>query len=336
MNFCTDYNFLNGLLIVKFFYRAALIILPIIIIIMGSIDGFKAVTSGKAEDLRAIIFNTGTRAASFFIILLLPTIIHIAFNFMDGYDGIYNNLTICMNNADPNVVAGLKRAREKELRDMEKSTTAYISKYNEAKYSKRTESLSGSNPAPQVSGSGNFVNYDLSESQLNDLAAICYREQGSAEGAAAEASLMANLFELKGGGHGSGAEGLYNYVMNSGWFGEDALHDTSSPGEDIVSVVRAVLVNGQRTLPGYIDEHDCIDCGSYGHDIIGASNNGVSFDPMDKSQYQSHTTVLNNKYGSTYTFYSFPTETSDPFGYTSEENRQRIGDDCYSFDQILG
>ncbi len=333
MNFCTDYNFLNGLLIVKFIFQAALIILPIIIIIMGSIDGFKAVTSGKPEQLKAILTNSLARAASYLIIMMLPTVIHIAFNMMDGYDGTFNQLTICMNNTDPNVIAGLKRAREKELRDMETSTTAYLAKYNKAKYVKRVATKSGNNTAPQVSGSGNFVKYNLSDSQLSNLASICYREQGSVEGAAAEASLMANLFELKGGGYGTGADGLYNYVHNSGWFNGNNMDGETSDAE-VIAAVKTVLVDGKRTLPGYIDEHDCIDCGSYGHDIIGASNNGQSFDPMDKSQYQSHVTVLNNKYGSTYTFYSFPTATSDPFGYTSEENRQRIGDDCYSFSQI--
>ena len=144
---------------------------------------------------------------------------------------------------------------------------------------------------------------------------------------------MANLFELKGGGYGSGAEGLYNYVHNGGWFNGNNMNGSSND-EAVISAVKSVLIDGKRTLPGYIDEHDCIYCGSYGYDIIGASNNGQSFDVNDKSQYKQHVTVLNNRYGSTYTFYSFPTSTSDPFGYTSAENRERIGDDCYSFSQL--
>ncbi len=332
MDFCTDYNFLNGLLIIKFFYQAALIIFPIVIILVGTYDGIKAVTTGTTEDIKGIATKVAARLTSLLLIFLLPTILHTVFNMIDGYDGINNKLTICMNNADSNVIAGLKRAREKELRGMQKSTQTYLASYNKSKYVKRTTS----NGANQVSGKGNFVKYELTDSQLVNLASMCYREQGSAEGAAAEASIMANLFELKGGGYGTGASGLYNYVHNGGWFAGKSMNGTISDPE-VISAVRAVLVDGKRTLPGYIDEHDCIYCGAnYGYDITSASNNGQSFDVNDKSQYQQHVTVLKNRYGSTYTFYSFPTPTSDPFGYTSEENRERIGDDCYSYDQIMG
>ena len=37
---------------------------------------------------------------------------------------------------------------------------------------------------------------------------------------------------------------------------------------EIVDAVKTVLVLGKRTLPLYVNEHDCIDCGSAGYDII--------------------------------------------------------------------
>lgn len=325
MNFCTDYNFLNGLVIVKYFYRAALIILPIVIIIMGSIDGFKAVTSGKDEDLKAILFNTGTRAASFFIIMLLPTIIHIAFNFIDGYDGIYNNLTICMNNADPKIIAGLKRAREKELKGYEATTRNYLAKYNANKYTKRNTVIG----ATQVSGKGNFVKYNLSDSELAGIASLCIQEQGTVQGAAAEASLMANLYELQGGGYSD----LYSYVRNSGWFAnsEHFMDNPTNVTEELKAAVKTVLVDGKRTLPAYINEHD------YLGDIAYVENDGASFDKTNLSGYQQYKTKVHQAQSvgqGVWTFYSFPAEGSDPFGYTSEENRQRLGEDCYSFSQI--
>lgn len=43
---------------------------------------------------------------------------------------------------------------------------------------------------------GNFTKYNLNDYQLSQMTFIAYREQGSDEGAAAEASLMANLFEI--------------------------------------------------------------------------------------------------------------------------------------------
>lgn len=171
-----------------------------------------------------------------------------------------------------------------------------------------------------INGTGSFTKYNLSESQLSDLSRICLREQGDAKGAAAEASLMANLFELAGSSFGEGADGLYNYVMNSGWFGIPGIHNApSSAPSDVVDAVKAVLIQGYRTLPKYVNEHDCINP----PDIINPPARREDFIPFQ--------TVLHNIYGSTYTFYSFPTETSDPFGYTSEDNRQKYGDFCYEY-----
>lgn len=180
------------------------------------------------------------------------------------------------------------------------------------------------NPMKAISGTiygtGSFTKYNLSENQLNTLARICLREQGSAKGAAAEASLMANLFELAGGSFGNGADGLYNYVMTSGWFGIPGDHNApSSVDNEVLTAVKAVLMQGYRTLPKYVNEHDCINP----PDIIDPPARREDFIPFQ--------TVLHNIYGSTYTFYCFPTEDSDPFGYTSEANRQKYGDFCYEY-----
>ena len=75
----------------------------------------------------------------------------------------------------------------------------------------------------------------------------------------------------------------------------------------LVEAVREV-VEGDRFFPTNVDEHDCLS------DIISVSNNGVEFNKYDKSQYISGVTKIRNKYHSTYTFYTFPTEKSDPFG----------------------
>ena len=173
-----------------------------------------------------------------------------------------------------------------------------------------------------------FTKYtDLTDSQLRGIASLCKQEQGTLKGAAAEASLMANLFELRGSSYGQGGSGLYTYVRNSGWFANAAsFMDSGNASSDYINVVRNVLVEGKRTIPGYIDEHDCFT------DIASATNNGAGISVSDRSQYQSHVTKINNVYGSAYTFYCFPDTNSDPFGYTSEANRQRIGDGYYEFD----
>lgn len=174
--------------------------------------------------------------------------------------------------------------------------------------------------ATTINGTGSFAKYNLTDDKLYTLAQICTREQGDAKGAAAEASLMANLFELAGSSFGQGADGLYNYVMTSGWFGIPGNRNIpSSIDDENLQAVKAVLVQGYRTLPKYVNEHDCINP----PDIINPPSRREDFIPFQ--------TVLNNIYGSTYTFYSFPTEVSDPFGYTSEENRQKYGDFCYEY-----
>ena len=180
-----------------------------------------------------------------------------------------------------------------------------------------------------------FNKYVLTDDQLTLLAAIAAREQGSAKGAAAEASLMANLFESRGKKYGTGGEGLYNYVINGGWFGSAERNlntSTSKATEEIKKAVKSVLVEGKRTLPKYIDEHDCILCTANGGDILSITIDGDSFSVTDKSKYVQHKTIIDNAYESTYTFYSFPTPSSDPFGYTSQENREKYGDFHYDFD----
>ena len=181
-----------------------------------------------------------------------------------------------------------------------------------------------------------FTKYNLTTAQLKGIARVCQREQGSVKGAAAEASLIANRYEL----YGSKYSSIYTYVRNSGWWGSKSKNDkTMSSGSlssKIENAVRDVLVDGKRTLPKYVDEHDCIYCGSYGYDITKIVTDGkkiTSHSELRKhSNYISNKTKIYNKYGATYTFYTFPTESSDPFGYTKESNRKKYGDFHYDID----
>lgn len=179
-----------------------------------------------------------------------------------------------------------------------------------------------------------FTKYDLTDAQLRGIASLCQQEQGSAQGAAAEASLMANHMDLRHNNakkYENNGTGLYNYVRNGGWFAKAAYHmdNQSKLRPEVLNAVRTVLVRGYRTLPGYVDEHDCFS------DISTATNNGVAIGVRDRGAYVSHTTIIKNKYGSTYRFFSFPTAKSDPFGYTSDKKRQQIGDFHYTYDASM-
>lgn len=156
--------------------------------------------------------------------------------------------------------------------------------------------------------------YELSQDDINYLAYIASREQGSVAGAKIELSLMANLYESY---RGSKYDSLQEYVEHSGWFGSSGRSGYKYPGDEYVAAVEDVLVNGNRYLPSNVDEHDCLS------DITSVTVNGKSIDPSNRDAYIPYQTKITNRYGATYTFVGFaPTSEwgvkGDPFGYISE------------------
>ena len=164
--------------------------------------------------------------------------------------------------------------------------------------------------------------YDMSMEQLEGIASLCQQEQYTLEGSAAEASLMANRYELYGQNYSS----LYSYIKNNGWFAnaDYYMNNTSNLQKDVLEIVRQVLIEGKRTLPRYIDSHDCLS-------DISMINTGDADCQID---YEKDETKIYNVYGSNYYFYDFP-GTSDPFGYTSVENKNNLGEEHYEFEKLL-
>ena len=125
---------------------------------------------------------------------------------------------------------------------------------------------------------------------------------------------MANLYELT-----KQTGSIYNFILNGGWWANAPYYMSKECSNDrVVKAIQLVLCYGRRTLPKYIDEHDCLG------DIIYQSTRN----------FVRHKTIIKNCYGSTYIFYSFPATGSDPFGYTSKENRKKYGDFCYKFSDL--
>lgn len=155
-----------------------------------------------------------------------------------------------------------------------------------------------------------FKQYNLTEAQLKGIARLCYKEQTTPEGAAAEASLIANRYELY---PNSRYSNIYEYAKN-GWWADAEIHMNNSQNDNaaVLKAVRDVLINGNRTLPLYIDEHDYI------YDISSAITNGASHSIFDRTKYIVGTTILRNTAGAKYTFYGFYGLDKDPFGYTQE------------------
>ena len=146
--------------------------------------------------------------------------------------------------------------------------------------------------------------YKLSDQELLACARLCQQEQGTAKGAAAEMSLALNLYEKNSSKYSS----VYDYMRNSGWFSNAAYFmDYGKCSGAVLEAVSDVLA-GNRTVPEYVDEHDCFS------DIESISTGSKT----NRSDYIPDVTVIKNAYGAVYTFYCFPDEWADPFGYTSK------------------
>lgn len=159
--------------------------------------------------------------------------------------------------------------------------------------------------------------YSLTDAQIKGLANICYREQGSGEaGVRACATHMLNYYEKY---QTKKYSNPYDCTIKSGWYGTEAFNkpylSLNNTPSSVIEYVKDVILNGNRSLPSWIDEYDCLS------DVKSASNNGVSFTPTDRSKYKKDVTKVTNVYGSTWTFYCFPDGANgytDAFGYISK------------------
>ncbi|MBQ9031983.1 MAG: C40 family peptidase [Parasporobacterium sp.] len=178
-----------------------------------------------------------------------------------------------------------------------------------------------------LKGKDVFPTYDLPDNALEGIALYCYRQAGTLQGAAMEASYMANCFELYGAEYGTGTEGFLSYVLSSGNFLSGELPgDPEAVPLKAAEVVRKVLVEGYRTLPGYVDRKEAF------HKNYTADLMGTAIDAENKSLYRKFLTNihplpdpkdLNRNVPDPWTFYCFAPLTSDLFGYSSEQIREK-------------
>lgn len=167
-------------------------------------------------------------------------------------------------------------------------------------------------------GSTDGIRYDLTEEQLEEIAAICQRvASDDLSEAAAEASLLANRYELYSGlSEGSGSD-LVSYLESDGYWGEDVASYAASysASEDVVYVVKDVLMNGYRALPLYVDERDLYsDVQIPGHLTSDEEDGSISFS-SPVSLVEDQTDVIGSK-NRTYRFYRFIGDDQVVFGYT--------------------
>lgn len=154
--------------------------------------------------------------------------------------------------------------------------------------------------------------YNLTSEQYKKIARLAVQENGE-DAVSDEVSLMANLFELQ-----TKYKDIYDYIRNGKWFSRAPYYlDHGTASQAAIKKTIDVLKNGKRTLPLYVNEHDCFS------DILWAKNNGSTIVKNNRAQYIKDVTRIRNRYGSEYTFYKFPTKYSDPFGYTDEAYKKK-------------
>ena len=164
------------------------------------------------------------------------------------------------------------------------------------------------------------------EECYNFFAVLGRAEQGSLEGAAAELSLLLNLYERRHPDAGDvSIQEVAKWATECGWFAHASRRWEKPAAPEYVAVAKSVL-HGNRVLPPNIVEHDCRE------DLAYIETYGVRYSPYEKDKYISGVTVCyqapvhehnGRKYGfrrpSHWVFYSFPAAKSDPFGYLCDE-----------------
>lgn len=166
-----------------------------------------------------------------------------------------------------------------------------------------------------------FKTYNLTDTQIRQLANVFYLEQGNVKGVAACASHCLNYYEKY---QKKKYTNPYDCVLYSGWWSNETsvrqrMANNCAPTA-CIEATGDVILRGNRTLPSYVDEYDWI------YDIVSATNNGVAFDPQNRSLYKKDITKIKNRFGSSWTFYCFPDGANgncDPFGYISKSNSEK-------------
>ncbi len=176
----------------------------------------------------------------------------------------------------------------------------------------------------------------MTDEQLKKFAAAGINENGHG-GIAFELSLLANLYEeqMCDSSCPHTAEALADYLVNGNksgrkWFAGGTRRsytngyseNNGAPTSEDIAIAKSVLVEGKRTAPKGINEHD------QPQDLEWIKNDGETVDKTNRSNYISGKTVIHNIYGSTYTFYAWcdgskskdgtATSACDPFGYTKK------------------
>ena len=71
------------------------IVIPIVLLFLGALDFFRAITSSKDEEIKKSARSFAFRVISAVVIFFLPTIVSVLFSFVDSWAGIRGDFNAC-------------------------------------------------------------------------------------------------------------------------------------------------------------------------------------------------------------------------------------------------
>ena len=95
-NFCSD--IIKTLRLVSISVMVVRICVPMFIIIMGTMDIYNTVSSGKNDDLKKNLTTLGKRMIIGLIVFFIPTIVRLVVNGLGGNDSNYQVCVNCIDN----------------------------------------------------------------------------------------------------------------------------------------------------------------------------------------------------------------------------------------------
>lgn len=327
MSLCEDLLLLRLLRLLYVGINIIRWVVPILLIIKLILDSYHCMLIGEGKRIKELSIK---RVGAALIVFLLPIGVNLLLKMVEIGTGNSVNYPYCLSSLDNIKYYEELASKKKEITNETKISQEELL-YEEAlrRQAEALLELAKKSLIEDEAAIHMGKTYSLSDGELRGLCGVAKAEQGSIKGAKAEASLMANLYELLSPSSKLYGKGLYNYVRNGGWFSSAARHMSEGCPNDYLNAVRDVLVNGNRTLPLYINEHDCYNCnrgkscdsGLRG-DICTINTNGINYTSLDAIKNRSNYIRDNTQVYTIYTkssywvFYSFPASNSDPFGYT--------------------
>ena len=107
---CSDYHVLEAIRIIKYVILAFKIIIPILLICLGSYEFFKTILNPDTDSMQVRALSFGKRIASAVIIFLIPSIISIVLSIVGNVSDYFATIGACSERATKEYIAELKTA----------------------------------------------------------------------------------------------------------------------------------------------------------------------------------------------------------------------------------